>query len=802
MKISSEKSNSRLAGFFAPLLITLVIFAWFSPWWIGGRVLAPLDLLNGAMSPWHQNEEAYPAKNHFVSDAVDQYLVYRMIAAEQFRNEGWIGWSSLTYGGTAQYANTMALYSDWTMQLHRWFDFWTAWHLGLMAQTWIAATGMWWWLKGRNTGIIWPVCGALLFAFNSQFVTWIYHRWTLGSFCWVPWILASIDRHENGSRTHRFAVPVFIGLAFLGGTLQHAALVMLVVGARWLEQAWSNRPSLQEDSGSTGMAQFTRRFSDAVRAALSPRLLGEYASWGITGIALSAFMWLPCASAFLESERVGMHIGLHGHAPGVYPGGPLQPLLNLAAYPLQCFPSFLGRCDSLDVLKLFKSELFYVAYFGALPVIIAFTVAFLRRTSPLAGLLIFFGLLLPLTPLVRLLYQRLLILFILGGILAFTQFMHRADERSRILLAKVVARSVACMAAAWLVVSLVLMARPGWLAVLKTKAIAVSGGGSFGYFQLWTEQRVDRFIEGLFIWNPGQLIPLACLALGIIGLRLTASPLVSRLRSGQAMLSAACVAEVLWFSAGWVVWTDPVRQPLFAETPETRALREKVGRDGRTTTLIHPSAHMALTPFIPNTLAAYGIASIHGYDSIVPDGMLRPFQSADDAELLGRLAVTHLITWSGNRSVPEPWAKVWESSAMALYQNPLALPRCIGFEDQSALDRFHRGLATPYTRLVEQGGLENSRRIEVPSNVTRIRIAENQASGWQFRLLGEAKWGEVQRGPDACMEVPMVPSSASRILELRYRPPLRFAGFWVSAASLVLLAGVASRSFAMRLRSA
>jgi hypothetical protein len=796
MRFQHSKSAAAL------LAITLVVAGWFSPWWAGGKVLAPLDLLNGAMSPWHQNQGAQSAKNHFVSDAVDQYLVYRMIAAEQFRKEGWIGWSSLTYGGTAQYANTMALYSDWTMQLHRWFDFWTAWHLGLMAQTWIAAAGMWWWLKGRNTGGIWPVCGALLFAFNSQFVTWIYHRWTLGSFCWVPWILASIDRHENGSRFHRFAVPAFIGLAFLGGTLQHAALVMLVVVARWMEQAWSNRLLPHGEGGSTDFARFTRRISDAIRAALSPRLLGTYAVWGIAGIAISSFMWFPCVAAFLESERVGIHIGLHGHAPGMYPGGPMQPLLNLASYPLQWFPSVLGRCDSLDVLKLFKSELFYVAYFGALPVLVAFMAVFLRRTSPLARLLIVFGLFLPLTPLVRLLYQRLLILFILGGILAFTQFMHRADERSRILLAKVLARSVASMAAAWLLMNFVLLAKPGWIAVLKAKAIAVSGGGSFGYFQAWTEQRVDRFIDGLFIWSPVQLIPFACLAVGLIGLRLTASPLVSRLRSGQAMLAAACVAEVLWFSAGWVVWADPIRQPLFAETPETRALRENVGHEGRTTTLIHPSAHMALTPFIPNTLAAYGIASIHGYDSIVPDGMLRPFQSADDAELLGRLAVTHLITWSGNRAVPEPWSKVWESSSMALYQNPLALPRCIGFEDQAALDRFHRGMTTPYTRLVEQGGLENSRRIEVPSNITRIRIAENQASGWQFRLPGEATWNEVPRGPDACMEVPMPPSSGSRILELRYRPPLRLAGFRVSAASLLLLAAIASSSFAMRAKSA
>lgn len=789
--------NFALAG----LIITSVIAAWFSPWWAGGKVLAPLDLLNGAMSPWHQNQGAHPAKNHFVSDAVDQYLVYRMIAAEQYRKEGWIGWSSLTYGGTAQYANTMALYSDWTMQLHRWFDFWTAWHLGLMGQVWIAAVGMWWWLRGRRTGEIWAICGALLFAFNSQFITWIYHRWTLGSFCWVPWILACIDRHESGSRYLRFAVPLFIGLSFLGGTLQHAALVTLVIGARWLEQAWSDHRSACERTKAPGTTKFPRQCANTIRAALSPRLSGRYIAWGGTGFGLSAFMWLPCISAFLESERVGLHIGLHGHSPGIYPGGALQPVLNLAAYLLQWFPSLLGRCDSLDVLKLFRSELFYVAYFGSLPVLIAFSAAFLRKTAALPRVLIWFGLMLPLTPLVRLLYQRLLVLFILGGILAFAQFMHRADERSRLILARIVMWLTAWMTGSWLLFDFALLANPGWLDALRARAAAASAGGSFGYFQPWFEQRVNRFIDGLFLWNPDQLAPLSLLVLGIIGLRMTASPAASRLRAGQWMLAAACVAEVLWFADGWVVWTNPLRQPLFAETPETKALREKVGHIGRTTTLIHPGAHMALTPFIPNTLAAYGIASIHGYDSIVPDGMLRPFESADDAERLGRLAVTHLITWSGNRAVPGPWVKVWESSAMTLYQNPIALPRYMGFADQTTLDLFHRGEETPYVKLVEKSGLENSRLIEVPTNITRIRIAENHSAGWQYRLVGDPSWNEVSRGPDACMEVSLKSSSEPLKLELRYHPPLRILGFWISGLSLFSLLVASARSSAVRFRS-
>jgi hypothetical protein len=768
LKIQNSKS-------FYPLLVCLaVVLLWFSPWWIGGRNLAPLDLLNEMMQPWRGASDTGSAKNHIVSDAVDQYLVYRMVAAESYAKEGWLGWSRLTYGGTAQYANTMALYYDWTMQLHRWFDFWTAWHLGLMAQVFLAAAGMLFFLRSRGIGPLWAGCGALAYAANSQFVTWIYHRWALSSFCWVPWILWAIDRYRGGKKGIGWMVPLFVAMAFLGGTLQHAALVVLAVAAMWAEEAIH----LMADRGEPKHSSFVRQL----------RLLGRYSAWGIVGMGLAAMMFLPCADAFLTSNRLGLHTGMTVNtAQSIYPQGPLQPLFNLAAYPLQFFPSIVGRCESLDLLKAFKSELFYVAYFGSLPVLIAFCALFRKPTPWAARLLIGAGLILPLTPLVRFLYQRLYLLWIVGGILAFAHFMESASRESRLKVFKIVGGCVALGALCWTSLSALLYLKPAPLEILREKLVAQAQGSSFGFFDAWISRRVNHFVGDLFIWSPQQLLPLIFLATALLGFRLSASFSGEKRRAGQWILAISVVIEVSLFASRWIVFTDPKDSPLYPVTPEVRVLQQQVGPQGRVTTLIHPSAHMARTPFVPNTLSAYGIAIIGGYDSIIPHGMTLPNESAGDARKLGRMGVSHLVTWPGNPEVPADWKWVWSSTSMELYENPYRVPIYSAFRSEKDLDGLVDGsIAKPYP-LTELGGLENTRSFRVPAGMTRVRVAENQASGWEYRRRDlHLDWQPVACGRDQSMILTLPPSSHETLVEMRYAPPLRRYGFQISMISLLV----------------
>jgi hypothetical protein len=758
-----------------PLIILLVVLAWFSPWWFGGKVMAPLDLQNRMMSPWRNGNEMHFAKNHIVSDGVDQYLVYRLIAERDYREEGQVLWSSLTYGGVEQHANTMALYDDWTMQLHRWFDFWTAWHLGIMGQVLLAAFGMRAFLRGRGIDELWACAGALAFAANSQFVTWIYHRWSLGAFCWVPWILWAIDSYRNGRRVCWIFVPVFTALAFLGGTLQHSALVALAVVAMYFDDAFT-----------FGKYSDTRTFIGS-----QSKIFIRYATWGVLGVGLAGLNLIPCIDTFLTSNKLGIHTGMTTNAAeSIYPKGWLQPLFNLAAYPLQIFPSILGRCDSVDLLKLFRSELFYVAYFGSLAGLIALASLWKKNSPMLARLLIVMGLLLPLTPLVRVLYQRLFLLFIIGGIYAFVHFMQKASDKERMRWCKVLACIGSIGLTAWTVASLFLIKQGALITSLQQRIVNEGTGSSFGYFRNWLEMRAINFTDDLLIWSPQQSWPLILLALAIIGLGLSAARKTNLRTVGSWLILAAVTCEVSLFASRWMVWADPKKEPLFPETAETQALKEHVGKSGRVSCLYHPTAHMAMTPFLPNTLAAYDIATITGYDSIVPNGMILPNETPGDAAKLGRFGVTHLITWSGNADVPVEWDKVWSGPMMDLYTNPLAVPRYAGFTSYEKLQEFLDNEGDECVTIEELSGRENTRKLRVPSGVTNVRIAENHAHGWQYRVLGVHKeWQSSIRASDGSIIFNLPNISQETIVEMRYAPPMRKLGWKTSGISAFVCIG-------------
>jgi hypothetical protein len=726
----------------AIVAIVLLALLAFAPWWAAGRVYAPLDLLDEYYAPWAGPNASGDVYNTFTSDAVTQYLVYRAFAERSFAEDGYIGWRDAVGGGRAEFGNTMAGYADWTMQLHRVVDFWSAWHLGLLGQFLIAALGMYAFLRSRRMTPLVALLGAVAFAANTQFVLTIYHRWHLAGFAWVPWLAWAMYLSREGRWWAWPLAPVFLALSFLGGNLQTNLFTGLVVCALWL--GW-----LAE--GPDGRARL--------------RTTAHVAAWSALGLALAAFALVPETIQLLATTRAGLdRVGVG------YRQGWLQPLASLLFVPLQAFPSLLGSPRSLDLAKALSAELFMIAYFGFLPMLLAFRVAFMRSAPASMRWLIALGLLLPLTPLVGPLYHRVQLVFVFGGVWAAAWYWQNARTDQIDAVLRTLFRLFLAAGGIWLLASIVGFAMQERLVARAQQAIAGRLDpelvAALPFYAEWLAARTRRLVEGAWIWQPRNALPLATALLGFAALRLRTQ---HGIRPAAAVLSVVVAIELGVVAAGWVTAVEPPRTTLYPVTPELVVVRERVG-DGRVT-ILHG---FPVTFLPPNTHEMVGFQAIQQYETVAPPSLAHDAEQASAARL-GALAVTHAVTRPGAEA-GFGWVLDYRGARLTLWRNPHALPRYAALPEAAG-------------RVVLIEGTQNRRQLRVPAGTSMLRVLENWDRGWRFRVA-DGEWRPVRRAADGSMLAP-IEAAADAVVELRYRPDRRGGG-WLSLLAVVALAGVAA----------
>lgn len=730
--------------------LMLLVALTFSPWWAGDRVFAPMDILYELFEPWAEGSQEVQVHNHFTLDAVRGFLIPQQVAERSFREDGFIGWDDLVHGGYPAYADTMSTYGDWTTQLHRFLSFWTAWHVGLATQFFIAALGMFVFLRSRRIGPGIALVGAIAFAANSQFVLWIYHRFQLGGFCWAPWILWAMYAHRDGRRWAWPLVPIFTALAILGGTLQTNLYVVLLFGVVWVGWAWElkhERRRLLEATWSVGL-------------------------WTVFGLSLAAFQILPSVAALFESTSSSV-------SPFGYRRGATEPFLSAVFFVGQVFPSWFGSPQSLDLSKVLGRSLFDIAFFGFLPMIVAIRSLFLKQAPAAARSLILFGALIPLTPLVAPLYHRVQLLFVIGGIWAFAWYWENyRNERERVLY-RWWMWTLVVLSGIWLLLSVASWLRHEQLVAFAQEELLIrmaQGAGQFRVFEGWMLQRAERFASEMRIWSPGQLIPLVAAFVGVCAIRLRSGRFD---RYAAPLVLAAVIAELAVFGIKWVSVSDVNEYPFYEETADISTLRRVVGH-GR---VYVPEVFDQPVLLPMYTLSMYGVATIQERGISAPT-MWWEAGFATDARTLGRLAVTHAATYPDAQMEGEGWTLQHRGDYLSIWENRFAIPKYLPLRvgDDVWSDRFEPQL--PLARMIM--ATPNRRLVEVPAGTDVLRVAENWSEGWQYRV-GDGDWRSVERAPDRSIVIdPGDRLTSSAQIGMRYRPQRRIVGWWLSLAALAV----------------
>ena len=719
----------------------------FSPWLVGGKVLAPLDWLNQFCLPW-VTAEKIQVKNHFVSDCVTQVLLFRKTGEESFRESGFMGWDDRSLGGSAQYANTTWYAFDWTFQLHRFFEFWTAWHLGLAGQFLLAGLGLYFYLRMLGIPFWAALPCAVAYMWNSHFIHWMYHRHGLGGFCWIPWFLCFLEKWKRGSQSAFWPALGSLCLSILGLSLQyHTFLGIVLLGI------------LVEGNGASDLTRGRWRIFWLI----------------VMAMLLTAFMTLPCLQAFLENQGSSNNRGAWGYEEGWG-----QPWLNALSYLFNLFPFPLGQTNALDGWKLFKNNLFDVIYIGSIP-LVAGVLGLAKKGCPKRirfWCLLALGV--SLSPLVGFLYRRVLIVFVLGALCAAGLWLAQASPEllkktaRRILLAAGIGYSFWFLGSFFLLHEKNFLIEKFYLLMDPTCSLIGTKEGE------WIRARSVRFFEGLLAWDWRNLSAAGLIISGGLVLLGHAKQKLPHTVTG-VLLAVIVAAETAIYASGWVVWTDPTRYPAYARTE----LMEEIIRAVESGRVVLEETDQRKEYFPPNTFLASGVAMMNGYESIKPCGMTQFYGHRYwDVKEAGRMGITHGLQKTCS-PVPPRWQVVWERADARLLKNPFAFPRYAGLR-QAWDERVGLADVTP-VRLIST--TRNRRILEIPAGISHVRIAENYGLGWIFKE-GNSTWRWVIRAQDGSMVVPLADTAArAQSLQLRYVPAFSILGglLGLSLAACLLL---------------
>ncbi len=739
--MSSSPIRIRLLACLVPLALLL---GWFSPWWMQGKVMAPFDILPGLYEPWRTNDSPPKIHNHFSTDAVNQYVPYRMWADKSLREDGYLGWNPHVFGGTPQYANTMVSGFDWGMWIHGLLDFWTAWHLAPMLYLFIAGAGMFIFLRARGCPPSIASLAALAYMANWQFITCLYFRQLVSSFCWIPWVLWALSPlfppARSGAPASRPAswrlalTPFFLCLAFLGGTLQQHAFIVIVLGCVGL--------GILMDSAS--------RMNERFRKLLWIAVLGGVA------VCLAAFMLEPTIRLYQDNQRSGHTRGAFG-----YDGDYLQPLLNLISLPFHAFPFPLGRPQTLDLWKAFRSDFMNAGFMGTLPALVAIASLFSKKVFWGPRLMILLGLLVPLTPLVGYLYHRIHIVWILGGCWAAAELLAAGspDDLRKWSRRLMIGSLVVC--GLWLLVSLALLAFEEPIIQRLQQVIgARAAEAKSPAIQQWLQDRAAGFPRELALWHPWQLVPAIGALLSFISLRWIRLP---DFKSLLPTVGVAIQLSAVWFV--WASWSEE-HEP-YGKPPGMQELARLVGH-GR---LGMPPLDKKQRFMPSNTPEPVGIAVLEGYDSIHPLGIVpdpqNPLQSSDGIPL-----VTHLLTLPDNTG-PPGWLPQGSFWGRHLWKHPSA--STTAFLKTVGQDSLYSMVWTSWTM--------NRRKLDVPPANGEVIVAENWHRDWRYRLP-DGPWQAPAMGPDRTIHIP-VSFEIPTTLELKFTPHSVRWPLWLSAAALL-----------------
>lgn len=653
-----------------------IVLLFFSPSVFGGKVIAPNDCLENVFRPIADKpiEEVH---NHYVVDGVSQYLPYKWAIKKSLDDDGYIGWNPYTFNGTATPANTMASSGDLTNLLYAVMPFWDAWNLGIILQFYIAGVGVILLLRYYKIPIWGCLLAAVSFAFYSQFVIWIYHRW-LGAMIWAPFLVWAMLKYKQ--RLINVPAVIFMALLWRGGHLQSCLFGFLLVVCVWISEMW------KKDNRWLSMREWGR-------------LTVSFILIGVFGALLSIDVFFNTLPNLSSCRELKQEWGYN----------------TIFTFVTLIFPSSIGVPQTLDGLNVFGFGFFDLKFGGSIVFILAVLACFNRRAPRIARVLFVFSLLVVCTPLLTYLYSRSTVLMALGmawlaawQLCDFTKFSYK-----HVCLKRIVCGLVGVVFL-WLCVSICVCCWHEELLsyidrMVKSQTPLIPGPGR----ESWLEQRSDRFLSQILIWQWQNLLNVFVLFAGIYCCyRIKISGRFNAVWGGLLVLFTC--AEMCSYSSSWITYSDkPGGVYLFDEPKWMPSFRARV--EDASVAFARPVVDKDF--LCTNHFSGYDIRIADGYETFRPQYLTPLAANTFEPENYAQAAISHILVdtkWK-DASI-RGWKLVMQEKDFKLFANPAYKGRY---------------LINDETSIKENWRTCNRIHLSIPEGSKNLTVLESYHDGWK-----------------------------------------------------------------------
>jgi len=783
-------------------------------------------------SPWKSIE--YPAQlphNPEIGDSITALYPFRVYTAESLKNGIIPLWNPYIFAGNPYLANGQsAVFDPFGLAF---LVFSTRIALGVLMMLQLFTAGLLMYLFLKTLDLLWPAAllGAIAFAFNGFFLTWLENTVFVGSALWMPLVFLLLHRlRQTGRPSYTLWSAFPIAFLFFGGMPQLAVYILPAACLYYL-------------------AGVTIDPTGAAEAPHRRRTLNLLCLACVLGISLAAVLLLPMAEALALSRRqygVPRYLGVNHLEP--------RELLNLA------FPTFLGHPADYDFLGTHSQR---TAYVGVLPLLLAGIAIFSSRGREarffkwLAGGLLCLMLALNVHTLHKLIarlvpaFDRLdharvllLVAFALAALAAYGLDAVLTTRQASELGA--VSRRLGLIVA----IGMVLFLAVTLLANFARRPIATLAmaylGARFEEAPAYYLQRLDMLFQLFTPVHMGVLVPLLVAGAGLALVRLVATRRPPRWVF-LVLIVGLTAADLLYFGLKYNTFVKA--ELIYPSTEATTFLQKDPDlfrvapiSEGLTDTgyLLYRDAagrpsfpYRALGPMPPDTNMPYRLQVVGGYDSIrlaSYQEYLQLFQprlglnavilTRYDSLLLNLANMKYVLS---DREIRSPKFELVFDRGTKIYRNRAVLPRAFIVPAAQVLARGDLVLAAlqsphfdPRTTVLLQeepadaqvgGGQGAASVVSYKAEEVVIRASVSSGGGWL--VLSDAFYPgweatvdgtpvKIYRADYAFRAIPL--SEGIHLVRFVYHPLSYRLGRAISLATLLLIGLLLGRSWWSRRR--